>query len=213
MGALLKWLPAHRLLAGLGGGAIAFPIAAMLHELGHFVAFRALGFPDVVLRFSSVRWTGLGEFQRLMRTGDLEGAIEIAPPWQVAAGAAAGPIVTYLTVIACVLATRRFGPHSLILGVGLVSPIRFLVAIPFFAFELLGKPTAPRADEALVALATGIPVSILFLAGLACLLLGYWFLITAIPGGRRLQALVPTSVGLVLGGLLWALWLGPLLLP
>jgi len=148
-----------------------------------------------------------------MRAGDLEGAIEIAQPWQVGVGAAAGPIVTYLSVIACVLATRWFGPHSLILGVGLVSPIRFLVAIPFFAFELLDKPTAPRADEALVALATGIPVSILFLAGLACLLLGYWFLITAIPRGRRLQALVPTSVGLVLGGLLWALWLGPLLLP
>ena len=199
-------------LTGMTGGAIAFPLAAMLHELGHFVAFRVFGF-DVVLRFSSVRWTGLGEFQELMRAGDVESAMEIAQPWQVAVGAAAGPIVTYLTVIACVLAIRRFGPLSLVLGVGLVSPIRFLVAIPFFALKLQGKPAAPRADEALVAVNTGIPVSLLFLLGLTCLVLGYWFLVTAIPHGRRVRVLVPTFGGLVLGGFLWALWLGPLLLP
>ena len=61
---------------------------------------------------------------------------------------AAGVIVTYLTIIACVLAVRRFGPGplSLVLGIGLVTPLRWLGAI-----------------------------------GLTCLLLGYWFLVTAIP--------------------------------
>ena len=213
MGALWRWLQTHNFLPGMGGGAIAFPLAAMLHELGHYVAFRALGFPDVVLRFSSVSWPGLGEFLDLLRAGNLEGASEIAQPWQVAVGAAAGPIVTYVTVIVCVLAIRRFGTLSPVLGVGLVSPIRFLVAIPFYAFVLLGKSPAPNTDEAIVALSTGIPLSLLYLPGLACFLLGYWFLVTAIPRGKRVRALVPTSIGLVLGGLLWALWLGPLLLP
>ena len=60
---------------------------------------------------------------------------------------------------------------------------------------------------------TGVPESLLFLLGLTCLVMGYWFLVTAIPRGRRVRVLVPTSAGLVLGGLLWALWLGPLLLP
>ena len=90
-------------------------------------------------------------------------------------------IVTYLTIIACVLAVRRFGPGplSLVLGVGLVTPLRWLGAI-----------------------------------GLTCLLLGYWFLVTAIPRGRRMRVVVPTLVGSVaVGGPLWVLWLGPLLLP
>ena len=71
------------------------------------------------------------------------------------------------------------GPLSLVLGVGLVAPVRWLGLI-----------------------------------GLTCLLLGYWFLVTAIPRGRRVRAVVPTLVGSVaVGGPLWVLWLGPLILP
>ena len=51
------------------------------------------------------------------------------------------------------------------------------------------------------------------LPGLTCLVLGYWFLVTAIPRGRRVRTVVPTLVGVALGGPLWVLWLGPLLLP
>ena len=207
------WLQVRGWSAGVTGGAIAFPFAAMLHELGHFAAYCALGFRDLTLRFSSVSWSGLGEFRQLMQEGNVEAASAIADPWQVAVGAGAGPMVTYLTVIVCVLSIRRFGPNPLVLGIGLVTPVRFLVAVPYFAFRLLGKPTAPRADEAIVAMVTGIPVSILFLLGLIFLVLGYWHLVNAIPRDRRLRALVQTSMGVVLGGLLWALWLGPWLLP
>ena len=42
-----------RWLAGVAGGTIAFPVAVLVHELGHFGAFAAFGFPDPVLRFSS----------------------------------------------------------------------------------------------------------------------------------------------------------------
>ena len=37
---------------------------------------------------------------------------------------------------------------------------------------------------------------------------------TAIPRGRRMRVVVPTLVGSVaVGGPLWVLWLGPLILP
>lgn len=38
-------------------------------------------------------------------------------------------------------------------------------------------------------------------------------LVTAIPRGQRLQVFVPVFSGIALGGFLWILWLGPLVLP
>ena len=108
-----EWLRSGRWLAGVAGGAIAFPVAVLVHELGHFGAFAAFGFPNPVLRFASTSWSGSGEFARLMRAGDLEAAAALVQPWHVAVGVAAGVIVTYLTIIACVLAVRRFGPGPL----------------------------------------------------------------------------------------------------
>ena len=80
----------------MSGGAIAFPIAVLLHELGHFGADVAFGFPDPVLRYSSASWSGDDQFARLFRAGDVEAAAAIAEPWQVAVSAAAGPIVSYI---------------------------------------------------------------------------------------------------------------------
>ena len=211
-----EWLRSGRWLAGVVGGAIAFPVAVLVHELGHFGAFAAFGFPDPVLRFASTSWSGSGEFARLIRAGDVEAAAALVQPWQVAVGVAAGAIVTYLTVIACVLAVRRFGPGplSLVLGVGLVAPMRWLGAIPILASKLRGElPFPSSTDEGWLAALTGIPESLLLLLGLTCFLLGYWFLVTASPRGRRMRVVVPTLVGAVLGGVMWVLWLGPLVLP
>ena len=154
----------------------------------------------------------------------MEAAAALVQPWQVAVGVAAGVIVTYLTIIACVLAVRRFGlgPLSLVLGVGLVTPLCWLGAIPILASKLRGKLQVPsNTDEGWLAALTGIPESLLLLLGLTCLLLGltclllgYWFLVTAIPRGRRMRVVIPTLVGSVaVGGPLWVLWLGPLILP
>ena len=210
-------LRSGRRLASAAGGAIAFPIAVLVHELAHFTAFAAFGFPDPVLRFSSTSWSGSGEFARHIRAGDVEAAAALVQPWQVAVGVAAGVIVTYLTLIACVLAVRRFGPGplSLVLGVGLVTPLRWLGAIPILASKLRGTLQVPsNTDEGWLAALTGIPESLLLLLGLTCLLLGYWFLVTALPRGRRMRVVFPTLVGSVaVGGPLWVLWLGPLILP
>ncbi len=108
-----KWLRDGSWWAAVAGGAIAFPIAVLLHELGHFGAYAAFGFPDPVLGFSSASWSGAGEFARLFRAGDVEAAAAIVEPWQEAVGAATGPFVSYLIIIACVLAVRRFGPGPL----------------------------------------------------------------------------------------------------
>ena len=107
-------------------------MAVLVHELGHFAAFAAFGFPDPILRYASISWSGSGEFGSLIRAGDVEAAAALVQPWQVAVGVAAGVLVSYLTVIACVLAVRRFGPGplSVALGVGLVTPLRRLGAIP-----------------------------------------------------------------------------------
>ena len=96
-----------------------------------------------------------------------------------------------------------------------MTPLRWLGAIPIFASKLRGKLQSPsNTDEGWFAALTGIPESLLLLLGLTCLLLGYWFLVTAIPRGRRMRVVFPTLVGSVaVGGPIWVLWLGPLILP
>ena len=158
---------------------------------------RRIRIPHPVLRFSSTSWSGSGGFARLLRAGDMEAAAALVQPWQVAVGVAAGVIVTYLTVIACVLAVRRFGPGplSLVLGVGLVAPLRWLGAIPIFALKLRGTLQVPsNTDEGWLAALTGIPESLLLLLGLTCLLLGYWFLVDC-PSARPENASRLPNVG------------------
>ena len=166
-----KWWRDGGWWARIGGGALGFPIAVVVHELGHFGSYVAFGLPDPVLRYASVSWAHSGEFRSLMRAGDVEAAAALAEPWHIAVAAAAGPVVTYLTVIVCVLAVRRFGPGplALVLGIGLVAPLRWVIAFPILAMKLTGERRTSNVDEGSLALITGIPESLLLLLGLACL--------------------------------------------
>ena len=210
-----RWLREGNGWASVAGGVIGFPIAVLLHELGHFAAFVAFGFPDPVLGCCSAGWSGAGEFARLFRAGDVEAAAAIVPPWQEAVASAAGPIVSYLTLIICVLAVRRFGPGplSLVFAVGLVTPFRWTWVFPILYLMLRGARVSWGPDELIVAALTGIPQFFFIVLALASLVLGYWFLVSAIPREQRVRTVVPTLVGSVLGGVLWVSWLGPLLLP
>ncbi|MCY3566570.1 MAG: hypothetical protein OXH27_10365 [Gammaproteobacteria bacterium] len=210
-----KWLSDGRWIAGMAGGIIGFPLAVVLHELGHFVAYLAFGFPDPSLRYASAGWSGAGEFDALVRAGNIEAASAIAEPWQVAIGAAAGPLVSYLTLIGCILAVRRFGPgpFSVVLVVGLVTPLRWVIAIPILGLKITGERRTSNVDEGWVAELTGIPESLLLLPGLVCLVLGYWILVKAIPRDGRMRVLVPALAGAAVGGILWVQWLGPVVLP
>ena len=206
--------PGGRLLVP-GGGALAFPIAVLVHELGHFGAYAACGLPDPVLEYASAGWTGSDQFRSLFRAGDVEAATAIAEPWQVAVGAAAGPVVSYLVLIACVLAVRRFGPGpiALVFGIGLVTPFRWIWPVPVLFLRLRGMEVNWGPDEVVVGVLTGVPQFLFILLGLASLVLGYWFIVTAISRGERVCVFVPTLAGAVLGGVVWVRWLGPLVLP
>lgn len=210
-----QWLRSGKWLAGLAGGAIAAPIGIQLHELGHYTVNAACGFPDTVLRYASVSWTGSSEFRRLWRAGDVEAAAAIAEPWQVALSAAAGPIVSYLTAVGFVLWVRRYGPGplSLVLGSGFVAPLQGIAAIPVIAIDLFGGGFRGNQDEANFAAITGIPASLAVLPGLLCLVLSYWFLVTAFPRGQRTRAVISPLLGVALGIALWGSVLGPLVLP
>lgn len=210
-----KWWRNGRWWGRVGGGALAFPVAVLLHELGHFGAYAACGLPDPVLRYSSANWSGSEEFTRLFRAGDLEAANAIAEQWQMAVGAAGGPIVSYLTIIACVLAVRRFGPGalSLVLGIGLVTPFRWTWPFPILYLRLRGTEVTWGPDEVVVGVLTGVPQFLFILLGLASFVFGYWFIVTAVPRGRRVRTIVPTLVGAVLGGVVWVSWVGPWVLP
>ncbi len=209
-----EWLRDGSWWAAVAGGVIGFPIAVLLHELGHFGAFAAFGFPDPVLSYGSADWDN-EQFDALMEAGDVDAAWAIAQPWQEAVGVAAGPIVSYLLMIACVPAVRRFGPGplSLVFAIGLVTPFRWSWPIPILYLMARGARISGGPDEIEVAALTGIPQWPLILLALASLVLGYWFIVAALPRGKRLRSLVPTFVGSVLGGVLWALWLGPMVLP
>ena len=145
---------------------------------------------------------------------DVEAAAAIAEPWKVAASAAAGPIVSYIAIIACVLAIRRFGsgPLSLVFAIGLVTPFRWTWVFPVLYLRLRGARVEWGPDEVVVGVITGIPQFLMILLGLASLVLGYWFLVAAMPRGRRVRTLVPALVGAVLGGVLWVSWVGPMVL-
>ena len=200
--------------AAVVGGMVGFPIAVVLHEFGHFVAFAAFGFPDPVLHYASADWDD-DQFDALMDAGDVEAAWAIAQPWQEAVGAAAGPFVSYLLIIACVLAVRRFGPGplSVVFAIGLVTPFRWTWPLPILFLIFRGARVSGGPDEIEIAALTGIPQWPLIVISLASLVLGYWFIVTALPRGKRLRIVIPTFVGAVLGGVLWVGWLGPLVLP
>ena len=110
-----RWFRDGNWWAAVAGGAIAFPVAVLLHELGHFMGYTAFGFPDPVLHYGSAGWADEAHIA-LLEAGDLEAAAAIAQPWQEAVAGALGPIVSYLTLIACVLAVRRYGPGPLSAG-------------------------------------------------------------------------------------------------
>ena len=212
---MLKWLRTDGWLAGAVGGAVAAPLAIVVHELGHFGAYVAFGFSDPVLRFSSASWAGSREFATLFRAGDMAAAAALAAPWKVAVASAAGPLMSYLTAIVCVLAVRRFGPGplSFLLGLGLSAPGHGVGPLLVLGINLFGGGFTGSQDEAWVASIAGIPSSLAVLPGVACLLLAPWFLVTAIPRGRRVRVVVPVAGGIALGLCIWILWLGPLLLP
>ena len=203
----------RRALPWLGAGLIAFPAVVLLHELGHYFVFRAFGFPGTVLHYASADFTGSMEFERRLLIGDPAGAAAIVPVYQHALAVVGGLLVTYLSVLLAAWWTARRGIHPLVLAIGLASPLRFLSLRRMLMAVFAGRPVLMRTDEGMLILATGLPPILLIVAGLACWVGGWIYLIRKMPAGDRGLPLAALLVGTVIGAVVYAGYLGPWLLP
>jgi len=189
--------------------AAAFPVAVLSHEIGHYVAYRAFGFRGAVLHYGSASHAVAGEFWRLMKEGDVAAATLIHAPWQAGVAAAAGLLMTYATIAACVLIARR-RPHPFVVGLGLIAAIRFLGSALVVVMFMFGR-RQNGSDEQHVAMTLNVPELAMHLVGITVLFASWRVLLrfpAQEPGGRA-----ATLAGIVLGGILYIGVLGPWLLP
>ena len=200
----------HKYLLSVAFAAIAAPLSIILHELGHLLTYRAFGFNDAVMRSSSVS-LGNGElFWQYVRAGNFTAAAELYPVWQVALGAAAGPFVSILIVLACCLiAARR--PHPFVISLGLFSPLRFIIGFVYIFFRIFGNPSGANFDEVNVARITGLPVVLLILIGASVLCGGIFWLVRSIPKGERLSAIFSSLFGGFIGFVIYFWLVAPIL--
>jgi hypothetical protein len=197
----------------IGASVIAVPLGVLLHELGHFLAYRAFGFQDVALHYSSSTHSVERTLWQLVFRGDFAAAAALLPLWKVALGTAAGILATCaVTFVCCVLAARK-NPHPLAIALGIFAPVRFLSGLPTIVMKLLLKPISVGTDEAHLAALTGIPLMVLSVAGLLVLVLAWNWLIRRIPRDHRWISLASMVSGLALGISLYFWVLGPRLLP
>ncbi|MGI8617464.1 MAG: hypothetical protein ACR2L6_00025 [Gemmatimonadaceae bacterium] len=189
----------RRLLAWFGAGVAAVPLTILTHELGHFLAGRAFNHPRVALHYASV---------------SSDAAKAGYPPWQLATVAAAGPLVTIVTVLLCCYLATRYRPRPLIIALGLFAPVKFSVGLVFIYYWLTGvRNSTPNFDEFNVAKHAGISPLVPSLIGAAVLLGGWFWLVRSIPGVERARALTALILAMVASLALYAGFVGPLLLP
>jgi len=189
----------RRDIAWFAAAVAAVPLTILTHELGHFLAGRAFNHPAVALHYASVS-------SDAVKAG--------FPPWQLATVAAAGPLVTIVTVLACCFLATRYRARPLIIALGLFAPVKFSVGLVFIYYWLTGvRNSTPNFDEFNVAKHAGISPLIPSLIGAAVLLVGWFWLVRSIPGTERVRALAALIAGMVAGLALYGRFVGPLLLP
>lgn len=193
--------------------ALAVPFAVLLHELGHFASHLLLGLKGTALHYSSTTYELERAFWVAYRDGGAQAAGAVIPVWKVAASTAAGLIVTYAVVAACCLFVSRRGPHPFVVGLGLVSPLRFVANVPALVAWFSARALRTGTDEANVSVMTGLPVQLLIVLGLVALAVGWLWLITRLPRERRAATAAGLVAGVAAGMLLYFKFAGPLLLP
>jgi hypothetical protein len=197
----------------IGASVIAIPLAVLLHELGHFLAYWIFGFQGVALHFASSTHTVEKTLWQLIYSGNLEAAAALLPLWKVGLATTAGILMTYLVTIGCCVFAARKSPHPLVIALGIFSPVRFLSGIPTIVWILQGKRITAGTDEAHLAVLTGIPLLLLNFAGLLVLVLAWIWLLRRIPKDHRWISVGSLVLGLAFGIFLYFGVLGPRLLP
>jgi hypothetical protein len=200
-------------LTWAGASALAVPAAVLLHELGHFASHLIFGFKGTTLHYSSTIYELERPFWQQVYRGDFQAAAGILPLWKVAAATAAGLLVTYAVVVACCFVVSRHRSQPFVVGLGLVSPLRFVSGVPSLVALIRGRTLSPGTDEANLALLTGVPSTLLILLGLAVLFGGWFWLIRTLPREQRAAKISGLLVGVALGMVVYFKFAGPLLLP
>lgn len=196
----------------IGASVIAGPLAVLLHELGHLLAYLAFGFHGVALHYNSATYSIERAFWQQVYRGNLVAAASMTPLWKVGVATTAGLLVTFLVTVGCWLVARK-NPNPFVIALGVFAPVRFLSGLPSIPVWLSGQPVKAGTDEAHLAVITGLPVLLLIFAGLLFLALAWTWLVRSIPKDQRWSSLVSLVSGLTLGGFLYFWCIGAWLLP
>jgi hypothetical protein len=105
----------------------------VLHELAHFLAGLAFGFPDLVLHYGNVS----------------DGAAKAGfPLWQQGVQAIAGPLATLLIVLTCCVATMRAGPKPWAVAPAFAAGVRSVgIGVAYLIVRILGREARGNFDE------------------------------------------------------------------
>jgi len=182
-----------------GWSALMTPLSVFLHELGHYAAARAFGYPA-----------------RLKATS-VAADLDQAPALIEAAQSFAGPAVTLLITIVAARLYARDRRRLWALALGMAAPHRYLVVTGYVAvlglLALRGRPFGgtPNFDEYNTAQALGLPIIPVAVA-ITALLIAYWtWLVLRIPKGSRISCTLAIIVGAGVGMYLWVAFVTPLL--
>jgi hypothetical protein len=189
----------QRALPWFGVALLVGPLTILPHELGHYLTYSFFGFPDMELRPASISYGQYDLFWGHIQAGNFAAAAEVYPLWQVAVGAAAGPLVTAVIVLACCYLAYRRGPTPWIVAPGLMAPIRSLIGIFYLIMALFWGPGQPHFDEFSVAQLTGVPVAVPILLSAAVLFRGWYVLLRLLPRGGRLLPVLSVLAGMAVG--------------
>jgi hypothetical protein len=188
------------------------PLGVLLHELGHLLVYMAFGFEGVVLHYSSATHAVEKTLWQQIYRGNLAEATAMIPLWKVGLATAAGVLITCAVTIACCLVARK-SANPFVIALGVFAPVRFLAGISTIPILLSGRPVRAGTDEAHLAALTGIPLTLLILAGLLLLAFAWIWLVRSIPKDQRWISIGGLVSGLALGIVLYFFSIGPWLLP
>lgn len=198
-----------RLSSGLWLFGIAFlsvPVSILLHELGHYGAYRAFGFDSPAMHYASSGFPGDSEFWSQLQAGNQKEAMRIAGITQMGISAMLGLLVSYAIVVIGIWSYVRFRfTEGLCFAAS--SAARFpLVAILF----ILGKQ---HHDEAHVEQALGIPEVFLFLIGIGCTIASTLLAAYLLSRQNAAWQILPIIAGVVVGTICWMNGVGAFFIP
>jgi hypothetical protein len=197
----------------IAASAVAVPLGVLVHELGHFLVYRAFGFQGAVLHFSSTTYSLEKPVWQLIARGNLAAADSLIPLWKVGTATAAGILVTCAVALICCFLAVKKSPHPLVIALGIFAPVRFLSGTRTIPALLASRPVRAGTDEAHLAALTGVPLLVLIIAGLLFLVLVWIWMFRRIPREHRWVSLGSLVSGLALGIFLYFSVIGPWLLP